>query len=245
MLRNLLLTVMMATASVASAGPEGWVRVIDGDTIEVGNTRVRLHAIDAPEVDQLCGDAQSPVWPCGAWVRQQTAERFDGRIAQCEQFDTDRYGRIVAKCRVEGGDMGEALVSDGLAFAYREYGLDYDLAEKGAAVNGRGLHATGVMSPAAFRSAQRAAEAQVRVRDGTVAKTVTVPGTRPPSNGTSPDPADGSCAIKGNISGSGERIYHVPGQEFYAQTRIFPTKGERWFCSEAEARAAGWRKARK
>lgn len=54
-----------------------------------------------------------------------------------------------------------------------------------------------------------------------------------------------SCEIKGNISiNTGERIYHVPGQEFYSQTRISPQHGERWFCTEAEARSAGWRKAR-
>ena len=53
-----------------------------------------------------------------------------------------------------------------------------------------------------------------------------------------------SCTIKGNVSiDSGEHIYHVPGQEYYDQTRISPKYGERWFCSEAEARAAGWRKA--
>ncbi|MDR9776900.1 hypothetical protein RJJ65_30455 [Rhizobium hidalgonense] len=52
------------------------------------------------------------------------------------------------------------------------------------------------------------------------------------------------CNIKGNVSiGSGERIYHVPGQEYYDETKISPQYGERWFCSEAEARAAGWRRA--
>jgi len=54
-----------------------------------------------------------------------------------------------------------------------------------------------------------------------------------------------SCRIKGNVSiETGEHIYHVPGQKYYAQTRIDPRYGERWFCSEAEARAAGWRKSR-
>ena len=53
------------------------------------------------------------------------------------------------------------------------------------------------------------------------------------------------CKIKGNVSiDTGERIYHVPGQRYYQQTRINPRHGERWFCSEAEARAAGWRKSR-
>ena len=55
-----------------------------------------------------------------------------------------------------------------------------------------------------------------------------------------------SFEIKGNISiNTGERIYHVPGQEHYWETKISPQYGERWFCSESEARAAGWRKARR
>lgn len=52
------------------------------------------------------------------------------------------------------------------------------------------------------------------------------------------------CRIKGNISiDDGQRIYHVPGQRYYAATRIDIQHGERWFCSEADAQAAGWRKA--
>ena len=52
------------------------------------------------------------------------------------------------------------------------------------------------------------------------------------------------CRIKGNVShNAGKRIYHMPGQEDYEDTKISPQRGERWFCSEAEARAAGWRKA--
>lgn len=52
------------------------------------------------------------------------------------------------------------------------------------------------------------------------------------------------CNIKGNISvNTGESIYHMPGQEYYDATRISPEHGERWFCSEEEARHAGWRKA--
>ncbi len=53
------------------------------------------------------------------------------------------------------------------------------------------------------------------------------------------------CDIKGNVSiSSGERIYHVPGQRYYLDTKIDARYGERWFCSEADARAAGWRKSR-
>ena len=54
----------------------------------------------------------------------------------------------------------------------------------------------------------------------------------------------GRCTIKRNIGKSGTRIYHVPGGRFYDRTRTNALKGERWFCTEAEARAAGWRRSR-
>ncbi len=55
--------------------------------------------------------------------------------------------------------------------------------------------------------------------------------------------ATGACNIKGNISNEGEKIYHVPGQRYYNVTKISVSKGERWFCNEAQAVATGWRKA--
>ena len=55
---------------------------------------------------------------------------------------------------------------------------------------------------------------------------------------------DSNCRIKGNIAASGERIYHVPGQEYYPQTRVDIMSGERWFCSETDARTAGWRRSK-
>ncbi len=58
-----------------------------------------------------------------------------------------------------------------------------------------------------------------------------------------PKPMD--CPIKGNISSKGERIYHMPGGVYYDRTKIDPAKAERWFCSEAEAAAAGWRPSKR
>lgn len=52
------------------------------------------------------------------------------------------------------------------------------------------------------------------------------------------------CNIKGNVSTQGKRIYHMPGQRYYDETSISSSHGERWFCSEAEARAAGWRRSK-
>ncbi|MEP0144333.1 thermonuclease family protein [Tateyamaria sp.] len=192
------------------------MRVIDADTIDVGSTRVRLHAIDAPEQDQICQTEHGVDFACGVWASAQVADRFEGRYARCGQKDTDRYGRVVAACQVGDVDMGQEIVSQGWAFAYRRYGMVYDLDEKSAYVADRGLHGFLVQSPAQFR--------QTRAK-----------GRIPP---------DPFCRIKGNISKNG-RIFHVPGQELYERTGINTAKGERWFCSPAEARAAGWRAARR
>ncbi|MCE3285344.1 MAG: nuclease, partial [Steroidobacteraceae bacterium] len=54
----------------------------------------------------------------------------------------------------------------------------------------------------------------------------------------------GKCTIKGNLGPGGTKIYHVPGSHSYEATRIDPATGERWFCSEDDARRAGWRAPR-
>ncbi|WP_422034137.1 hypothetical protein [Reyranella sp.] len=57
-------------------------------------------------------------------------------------------------------------------------------------------------------------------------------------------PVGQQCLIKGNVNGKGERIYHPPGCRYYNATAIDPKRGERWFCSEQEAVAAGWRRTK-
>ncbi|MCT4372478.1 thermonuclease family protein [Yangia mangrovi] len=215
--------VSLAAGPAAAAQPEvsGRIRVIDGDTFEVGDVRVRLFGVDAPEQGQTCGGNGKQVWACGAWVTTEVRSRYEGRRASCARLDTDRYGRAVARCSVDGKDVGRTLVSEGLAFAYRQYSLDYDLDEKRAAVRGVGVHGAEVQRPAEYRAETRSA-----------------------ANAAALSAAPQGCVIKGNVSSKGARIFHVPGQQYYAATRIDESKGERWFCSEAEARKAGWRKAR-
>lgn len=66
-----------------------------------------------------------------------------------------------------------------------------------------------------------------------------------PVNGIAAALPGSGCNIKGNVSqNNGQRIYHVPGQRYYEETRISHAWGERWFCSEAEARRAGWRRSK-
>lgn len=58
-------------------------------------------------------------------------------------------------------------------------------------------------------------------------------------------PTPDNCVIAGNISASGEKIYHEPGDRYYDVTEIDRSAGERWFCSKEEAVAAGWRKTKR
>jgi endonuclease YncB( thermonuclease family) len=224
--RSFIVAFLTVCAIPVLADTEGPLRVIDGDTFDVGGVRVRLHGVDAPERNQTCEDAQGAIWECGAWVTAQVEARFGGRYAVCEERDVDRYGRMVARCTVDGRDVGEEIVLDGLATAYRRYAMDYDLAEKSAQVAGVGIWAGTVESPADFRASRSPV------------------GARAPAGEPATAPAgEGQCLIKGNISGNG-RIYHMPHNRDYAATRIDPARGERWFCSEGEAQAAGWRAAR-
>ena len=141
--------------AAAFAGP---VRVIDADTIDVGEVRVRLHGIDAAEAGQTC-ERDGVEWACGDWATERVRALFEGRRANCERLDTDRYGRTVARCAVLGveaiaaakegpgrveaapggaADMGAQIVGRGLAVAYLRYSDDYAPAEAGRARGPRG-----------------------------------------------------------------------------------------------------------
>jgi endonuclease YncB( thermonuclease family) len=203
---------------MAAPVPPGPVRVIDGDTLHIGETRIRLHGIDAPERDQHCDGPSGAAWACGQWARAHLQRLVRAGRVDCVALDTDRYGRTLARCTAGGADIAAQMVADGAATAYRKYSTAYIGQEREARAAARGLWAGGPQTaPEAHRAAGR------------------------PAPGAAPDPA---CRIKGNISAGG-RIYHRPGQADYEATRISTAKGEAWFCTEAEARAAGFRPARR
>ena len=202
----------------------GRARVIDGDTIEVSSARIRLFGVDAPESAQRCL-AGTRRWPCGEQATRALAGRVDGRSVACEERDRDRYGRIVAVCRSDGRDVNAWLVREGWAMAYRRYSAAYVGEEVAAKAAQRGVWRGEFVPPWDWRRGDRLETAtrdapRVAARDR------------------------GGCNIKGNIShNSGRQIYHMPGDRDYERTRISTSRGERYFCTEAEARAAGWRRA--
>jgi endonuclease YncB( thermonuclease family) len=219
MLRICLLFLLISTAQFVVAEPlEGRATVIDGDTLAIGDQKIRLFGIDAPERGQLCKRGTGETWPCGEVARDWAADLIDAEKVTCVTQDIDRFGRLVAQCAFAGQDVGEALVTAGYALAFRSYSDLYVAAEAEAQRLGQGIWSSSFDRPSEYRAAQQA--------------------IRTAANAPNPD-----CVIKGNIS-SGKRLYHVPGSRWYARTGINLSKGERWFCTEAEAQAAGWRAAK-
>lgn len=219
-------------AHQAPASPlVGRASVIDGDTVEIAGQRVRFNGIDAPESAQSCKDANGANYPCG----RRSAEALDAwltasRPLRCVFVEWDRYGRFVGDCaRTDGASVASWLVSSGHAMDWPRYSNAAHANEQAAArVAHLGIWQGEVQPPWEWRAAQNDATNNEAADDTAPAHLLS-----------------GSCDIKGNISAKGERIYHVPGQTFYDDTVISPGKGERWFCSEAEARQAGWRRSRR
>lgn len=217
--------------AVQSAEPARYpvVSVADGDTITVSvdgvDERIRLIGIDAPEL--------RPAECFGRESATRATELATGTsvalIADDTQDDRDRYGRMLRYVELPGGTiLNGVLVRDGYA---REYTYDapyrYQQEFRGYQDEARSA-ALGVWSPTCQQQPAIAATTTTAV---------------PPST-TAPGPPDPACPIKGNVNSKGDKIYHVPGDDSYPNTVITPAKGERWFCSTAEAEAAGWRAAR-
>jgi endonuclease YncB( thermonuclease family) len=211
---------------------KGRASVIDGDTIEIAGQRVRFNGIDAPESAQYCQDAKGLEYACG----RKAASALDkflaaSRPVRCSFVEWDQYGRFVGNCfRADGKSVAGWLVESGHALDWPRYSNGIYAQHQTAAKRARlGIWQGQFQEPWDWR-ANRADE---------IVPTTVAPSPSFTLLGSS------SCDIKGNVSSKGERIYHLPGQKFYRQTKISENKGERWFCSEAEARQAGWRKSQR
>jgi endonuclease YncB( thermonuclease family) len=99
----------------------GQASVIDGDTIEIHGTRIRIFGIDAPESDQLCHDGRSNRYRCGQKASNMLFDFIDRRPVECIEVDRDRYKRAVSVCSVGGTDIADWLVRNGLALDWPQY----------------------------------------------------------------------------------------------------------------------------
>ncbi len=138
-------------AALALDDLQGRVSVIDGDTLEMHGQRIRLFGIDAPESGQRCSRPDGSAWRCGRDAAFALDDLVQGRTVTCHGRDKDRWGRVVAVCRLGQLDLGRWLVENGFATAYRRYSLDYAPTEEEARSARRGIWAGTFDSPENWR----------------------------------------------------------------------------------------------
>jgi endonuclease YncB( thermonuclease family) len=134
----------------------GQASVIDGDTIEIHGTRIRIFGIDAPESDQLCRNEESELYRCGQKASNSLFEFIARRPLECVEVDRDRYNRAVAVCSVGGTDIADWLVRNGLALDWPRYSKGgYAEAQVEAKREGRGMWSGSFKEPWNYRACRR------------------------------------------------------------------------------------------
>lgn len=191
------------------------ISIADGDTFT-------LLADDKSQVSIRLAEIDAPEngQPYGNRSKQALSGLIFGKRVEVQVQTKDRYGRTVGRPHIGDLDVCEEMVRSGSAWVYREYVID------------RGLFALENHAREAKRGIWGLTESQ-RVEPWNWRRGLE-------SGGSTPE----GCLIKGNINSKGDKIYHAPGMSSYGATRINELKGERWFCSSEQAKAAGWRAPR-
>ena len=114
------------------------VTVIDGDTIRLGDVKIRFSGIDAPEINQTCVASEGKV-ACGKISRDLLIEKVTNNKISCTDEGKDFYGRVLGECFVNGESLSAYLVREGFAFAYRKYSNKYVEDEEYAKFNKLGM----------------------------------------------------------------------------------------------------------
>ena len=180
--------------------------------MRVGRTTVRLSGIEAPVPGQTCESANAAAWRCDAAARDALARALAKGRVRCKLGSEDDDGRRFGDCHTGEKDIAAELVNGGHVFATSGLFTTYGSLESAARANKVGVWGGEAARPDDYR-AQKWEEAKRDAPDG--------------------------CPIKGNLKG-GRRIYTLPWAQDYERVRM-SGKGDRWFCSESEARQAGWK----
>jgi endonuclease YncB( thermonuclease family) len=113
--------VLAAYLDPAPPALEGRAQASDGDSFRLGEQRVRLLGIDAPELRQTCRDEAGDAWPCGLQARDYMASLLRQGQVDCRPEEHDQYGRLLAECTIGELDLAGAMVSKGLAISSGRY----------------------------------------------------------------------------------------------------------------------------
>jgi endonuclease YncB( thermonuclease family) len=194
---------------------EGVASVTGGDTFRLNGQSIRLAGIEAPEIEQRCGgQGRESSWRCGEAARKELRDLVRNKQMRCEIGGVADNGAALGTCRIGTLDVAAELVTRGTVFAQAGLFSSYGRLEQDARNAKRGLWRGTAERPEDYR-ARLWESARKNAPQG--------------------------CPIKGQIARS-ERVYVVPWEAGYSRVRIRADKGERWFCSEREARDAGWKR---
>jgi endonuclease YncB( thermonuclease family) len=143
---------LASTGAVLPSELTGQASTIDGDTLEIRGTRIRLWGVDAPESSQLCRGKDSLQYRCGARAANDLDAFIARRPVSCLPISLDRYGRTVATCLVGDQDLGDWLVRNGLALDWPQYSKrKHDAAQRDAEQAGRGIWTGSYVEPWLYR----------------------------------------------------------------------------------------------
>jgi len=244
MLRRLLpIAPILAAILLAAPSLAANVVVHDGDTIQLGDVTYRLDGIDAPELDQVCIDDHADPWSCGVDARDQLVKLIKGRAVHCDNLGADKAfkRRRAGACTAEGDatSLNLEMIRQGFAISV-EPSLKIHAQDDAAAARAdkRGLWKGCFVAPAQFRAGKKDGAllgASCRADRDKEIRSVLFPEdlAMPPAC-----PIKAKFAVRARMTGH-VGIYFLQGCLSYAGT----TRPDRWFCSEDDARAAGFRRA--
>jgi endonuclease YncB( thermonuclease family) len=238
-----LIVLSAATMLSMTPGFAASAIVRDGNTIQLGDTSYRLDGVDAPEFDQICIDAHADAWTCGVDAREQLTKLVGGHAVHCDDLGPDKTHRKrhLGLCSVEGAaaSLNQQLVRLGFATSLQLSAKAQFEKDQAAAKDDRsGLWRGCFVAPHEFR---------VGKKDGALlGGACPADKDREIRNVLFPDDLamPPRCSIKGKFAARARftgnvGIYHLQGCRSYPAL----TKPDRWFCSEDDAQAAGFRRA--
>jgi endonuclease YncB( thermonuclease family) len=193
----------------------GRATAISGDLMRINGELVRLAGIETPGTNYPCVKANGRRWNCAASARTALEKIVRGKTISCNAKGTGDDGRTLAECDANGEDIASALVRGGHVFAAKGLFSSYSSVESEARSEKAGLWQSDPVRPDEWRT-QVWEEAKRAAPEG--------------------------CPIKGFTRAS-DRLYAMPWSQNYDGAKVRATKGDRWFCSEEEARAAGFKSA--
>jgi endonuclease YncB( thermonuclease family) len=224
----------------------GWAAdavIKDGGTIQLAGSTYRLDGIDAPELDQICVDDHADPWTCGVEARDRLAKLTAKRDVRCRDLGADPTyrKRRIGICTVDGetASLNQMLVREGFALNFEPAAKGRFKADEATAKDAlAGLWKGCFVAPSEFRRWQKTAAllgASCRTDKDHELREILFPDltTMPPGC-----PIKGVFAARARVTGN-TGIYHLQSCRSYAGL----TKPNRWFCSEDDAQAAGFRKA--